>query len=118
MVIDTDRWGVNLAKTVDDAYQRKFDVAISNPCFEIWLLLHYQDADSVQESESVLCSKGAINLAIHTNNISGSNENDFFAKTDAAIENAGKLDMNPRHRLLPNIGTKIYKLASLLLEYA
>ena len=53
LVIDTDRWGANLAKTVDDAYQRNFDVAISNPCFEIWLLLHYLDADSVKDNETL-----------------------------------------------------------------
>lgn len=118
LVIDTDRWGANLAKTVDDAYQRNFDVAISNPCFEIWLLLHYQDADSVKENESVLCSKSAINQAIHANCVSGSNEIDYFAKTDIAINNSRLLDVNPKHRLLPQIGTRIYNLASLLLEYA
>jgi len=118
LVIDTDRWGANLAKTVDDAYQRNFDVAISNPCFEIWLLLHYQDADSVKDKESVLCSKRAINRAIHANRVTGSNEKDYFTKTDIAIKNSRKLDVNPRHRFLPQIGTRIYNLASLLLEYA
>ncbi len=118
LVVDTDRWGANLAKTVDDAYQRNFDVAISNPCFEIWLLLHYQDADSVKDNESVLCSKSAINQAIHSNRISGSNEKDYFAKTETAIMNSRKLDVNPKQRLLPHIGTRIYNLASLLLEYA
>ncbi len=118
LVIDTDRWGANLAKTVDDAYQRHFDVAISNPCFEIWLLLHYLDADTVREKESVLCTKSAINQAIHTNRISGSNETDYFTKTVTAIENSLILDVNPKHRLLSHLGTRIYKLASLLLEYA
>lgn len=118
LVLDTDRWGANLARTVDDAYQRNFDVAISNPCFEIWLLLHYQDADSVKNNESVLCSKNAIKRAIHANNISGSNEKDYFVKTNIAINNSQLLDVNHIHRIPSQIGTRIYKLVSLLLEYA
>ncbi len=118
LVIDTDRWAGNLSKTVDDAYQRNFDVAISNPCFEIWLLLHYQNADYVKENESALCSKSAINQAIHTHHVSGSNEKDYFLRTDIAIRNARLLDVNPKHRLLPHIGSRIHCLADLLLEYA
>lgn len=118
LVIDTDRWGTNLAITVDEAYQRNYDVALSRPCFEIWLLLHYDDANSVKERESVLCSKSAINQALHTYNVSGSNERDYFAKTDIAIDNSRLLDVNPKHRLLPQVGTRIYNFASLLLEYA
>lgn len=118
LVIDTDRWGANLAKTVNDAYQRNYDVALSHPCFEIWLLLHYDDANSVKERESVLCSKSAINQALHTYNVSGSNERDYFAKSDIAIKNARELDVDPRQRQLPSIGTRIYNLVNLLLEYA
>jgi hypothetical protein len=118
LVIDTDRWAANLARAVDDAYQRKFEVAISRPCFEIWLLVHYLTADMVKLSESKLCSKSAINQEIHLFNVSGCNDDDYFGKTIIAIENAQALDIDPRQRVLPCIGTRVYKLARLLLEYA
>lgn len=56
LVIDTDNWKDNLAKAVTDAFQRNYNVAESNPCFEIWLLLHYATADFVKANESVLCT--------------------------------------------------------------
>ncbi len=118
LVLDTDSWGGNLAMTVDEASQRRFEVAISNPCFEIWQLLHYQEAESVIANESLLCSKSAINQAIHAFNVSGLNKRDYFPKTKFAIENARILDVNPNHRLLPQIGTRVYLLVKLLLDYA
>lgn len=43
-------WGVfdvddhpNLDKALDLARREKIDVAVSNPCFELWALLHFQD---------------------------------------------------------------------------
>lgn len=118
LVLDTDRWKANLAKAVTDAFQRNYDLAQSNPCFEIWLLLHYDDADSVKENESVLRTKVAVNQAISLHYVSGSNERDYFPFTEKAIDNAAMLDIDPKQRLLPGIGTRVYNLIRLLLDYA
>lgn len=33
----------NLAQAVNEARQSGISVAVSNPCFELWLILHYED---------------------------------------------------------------------------
>ena len=35
----------NLKEAIDQAHRNEIAVAISNPCFELWLILHFQDQD-------------------------------------------------------------------------
>ncbi len=43
-VFDVDRWPVkNLSLVCHQARQKKYSLAISNPCFEVWLCLHLGD---------------------------------------------------------------------------
>ena len=42
LMVDVDRWGSKqLAAVAARAGQRKFHLAVSNPCFEVWLYLHH-----------------------------------------------------------------------------
>lgn len=51
LVIDTDnRPEEQLNELVTLAKQRNYKVAISNPFFEYWLLLHFEDGDSIKSS--------------------------------------------------------------------
>lgn len=48
LCIDTDHWSEpnhikNLMQVVQHCRQKDYRLAISNPCFELWLLLHFQD---------------------------------------------------------------------------
>lgn len=43
----------NVRAAFDQAQANKFNVAFSNPCFEIWYLLHYQDQTSHIERDNV-----------------------------------------------------------------
>jgi hypothetical protein len=41
LVLDRDRWTDRmLSEVCQDARQADYDVALSNPCFELWILLH------------------------------------------------------------------------------
>jgi hypothetical protein len=56
MIIDTDRWK-NIAKIVQECYdQGNMFAAVSNPNFELWLLLHVQDISgfTAEETEALL----------------------------------------------------------------
>jgi len=47
LMIDTDRWGdKKLSKICKEAIQKKYDLAVSNPCFEVWLYLHFDEIDT------------------------------------------------------------------------
>lgn len=57
MIIDTDRWK-NLQKIVDQCKTAGgMYVAISNPCFEIWLLMHISDFSRFSEEEKLAILK-------------------------------------------------------------
>jgi hypothetical protein len=48
LCIDTDHWAepshiANLKQVLQLCRQKDYKVAISNPCFELWLLLHFED---------------------------------------------------------------------------
>ncbi len=46
LMVDVDRWGnKNLASVSAQAGHNKFQLAVSNPCFEVWLYLHHDDLD-------------------------------------------------------------------------
>jgi hypothetical protein len=46
LMVDVDRWGNrNLASVAAQAGHNKFNLAVSNPCFEVWLYLHHGDLD-------------------------------------------------------------------------
>lgn len=45
LVVDTDRWTVaERSVVVKEQTHGDFRLAASNPCFELWLLLHFRDA--------------------------------------------------------------------------
>lgn len=110
LVLDTDRWGYNLHQTIDEAVQRKYKHAVSNPCFEIWFLLHYKTSDEIKSEYHQLNTKSAINTTLHQYPISGLNITDYIHKTDFAIQNAKELDIDSSHRTPQSTGTHIYKL--------
>jgi hypothetical protein len=116
MVVDADRWGGNLKSAISQCHNAKFHTAISNPCFEIWLLLHYQDLS--QTKCNTLTSKQSINIELSTFNLSGRNEKDYLPHTERAIENAQKLDDNVNEAITNNVGTKVYKLIQTLKLFA
>ncbi|HNX02135.1 MAG: RloB domain-containing protein [Candidatus Cloacimonas sp.] len=117
MVIDTDRWGKNLKEAVADAHQRRYLVALSNPCFEIWLLMHFQDAETILKNADLLKTKADINTQIHSYHITGKNDKDYFPRTDSAVNTAAILDIKPQERLLQQIGSRVYLLINILQEY-
>lgn len=52
LVIDVDRWESKMLKIVTQECQQKgFNLAVSNPCFEFWLLLHLVDYNLVYSVE-------------------------------------------------------------------
>ena len=51
LVTDTDHWiqpnhVANLKEVVQQCKQKQIGVALSNPCFDWWLLLHFDDAEA------------------------------------------------------------------------
>jgi hypothetical protein len=44
LMIDVDRWGnAKLSQVCRDASRKGYNLAVSNPCFELWIYLHFFD---------------------------------------------------------------------------
>jgi len=56
--IDRDRWDTaRLAEVIRESLQRGYQVAISNPCFELWVLLHFSEVESTpRQTCSQVCA--------------------------------------------------------------
>lgn len=53
IVMDVDKWKKEqLYNIANECKERKWGFALSNPCFEIWLLLHVKD---IHDSHSISC---------------------------------------------------------------
>jgi len=51
LLLDTDHWTDgshldNYIRTIQEANDEGFHVAVSNPCFDLWLLLHHDDVQA------------------------------------------------------------------------
>jgi hypothetical protein len=131
LIIDRDDWEIihnhNFDKLVDDCKKEKnFFLAMSNPCFEIWLILHLKnineyDADEKQrilKNEKISNSKNYIDKVLSEIQGRGYNKRPdprvFLPFTRTAIHRAKELD-NKNEDYPKQLGTHIYKLIEKLI---
>ena len=126
LVVDKDHWAeAMLSRVATECSQEvAMHMALSNPCFELWLLLHLEDAASLTPEEQMLWmenrrkSKNADPyLKVRLRQRMGSyHESVYDAPTlishvETAIERARALDKNPADRWPQTLGTRVYLLA-------
>ena len=89
-------------------------MAISNPCFELWLYLHHADwalgaktsKELERELRGVLGSYNKANLVIAR----------YAGKVDEAIRRSKDMDTQPDGRWPDNPGTHVYRLVEAIRE--
>ena len=126
LVIDKDHWTeAMLSRVATVCSQDDFmHMALSNPCFELWLLLHLEDAASLTPEEQMLWmenrrkSKNAnpylklrLRQKIGSYHESAYDALSLIAHVEDAIERAKTLDKNPTDRWPQTLGTRVYLLA-------
>ena len=126
LVVDRDRWTeAMLSHVATECAQDNFmHVALSNPCIELWLLLHLVDATLLTTEEQQLWienrrrSKNADPyLKVRLRQEMGSyHESSYDAKmliehVEVAITRAKSMDKNPADRWPQTLGTRVYLLA-------
>jgi hypothetical protein len=125
LVIDRDKqsWTIEeIAQVAQVCLQKGYYLAISNPCFELWLLLHIQSLDeysdeTLQEfldNKKVSSSRTRLEkeliLLLGSYNKSNLDTSQFLPYVKEAIERAKKLDIFSEQRWQNQLGTRIYKL--------
>ncbi len=115
LVVDRDLWSNQQLgellrwKEKEDNY----GFALSNPNFEYWLLLHFEDADGVTGSRSCT-EKLKKHLPNYSKNI---NPRDFpRERVLQAIDRAHKRDSPPCEDWPRSLGSTVYKLVSRILD--
>ena len=124
LVIDVDRWGIEkIAEIARLTLQKGYELAVSNPCFELWLLLHHRTL--AQYPEEILgefranrkdgtnrtrLGKELLSILGSYNKLNLATKN-FIPYVQVAVENARIIDVEPDHRWPNDLGSRVYRLA-------
>ena len=126
LVIDKDRWTeAMLSRVATECTQDEYmHMALSNPCIELWLLLHLVDVASLSPEEQQQWLENRRNskrsdpyLKMRLRQEMGSYHEAAYdaqmliAHVEKAIERAKVLDKNPADRWPQTLGTRVYLLA-------
>ena len=96
LVSDVDRWGdKKLSDVCSQARQRGYNLAISNPCFEVWLTLHFENINT----EDRTCDNFKARLRTILGSYNGSNLNisAYKPNTKDAVNRAKNLHPSSQH---------------------
>lgn len=106
--MDVDTWEkkhlIELGKLCREA-TGNWNCAISNPCFEIWLLMHY--TETIPEFEQAHTSSKEVKKYLHQITTTGYNVEEAMKLIDNAVATAKALDPTPNT-------TKVYQLIEAL----
>lgn len=131
LVVDKDRWTeAMLSRVATECSQEvAMHMALSNPCFELWLLLHIEDVASLTPEEQMLWmenrrkSKNAdpylkvrLRQKIGSYHESSYDTLALIAHVEDAIERARALDKNPADRWPQTLGTRVYLLTESIMN--
>jgi RloB-like protein len=129
MIIDRDRNGKNIERYNQKCNEESnFYLALSNPCFEFWLLLHLKDLSEFNQEELILIFENKkINKSRRTYLKSllskilpdGYNESNlkperFLPNLEIAIKRAKALSKNEEYPI--SLGTDIHKLIQKIIK--
>jgi hypothetical protein len=121
LVIDRDSqsWKPReMAEVAKASAQKHYYLAVSNPCFELWMLLHFEDLpnQSAERKQEVLENKGGFLKSEINRRLAPATEyiDHFIPHTDRAIARSKVLDTKPGERWPSGLGTRVYRLVEQL----
>ena len=115
IVVDVDRWpDEQLSVLAQECYSRGWNLAVSNPCFEVWLCYHMETVipDENKERESAFFKSHLSTLTIE-----GYSPDVYAPLAFVAAENARAKDLDPMLRIPPYKVTHVYRLMDELQQY-
>lgn len=117
MVIDRDRWTIQmLSNIISQCKQKGIGLCISNPCFEIWLILHYKDLtkESQETKDALRINKKQGNntyVKSYISDLMGNEHlNDYtelFPLITEAINHAKSLKVISGSNIFENLGSDV-----------
>lgn len=127
MIIDTDRWK-NIPEIIEECKKLKnMFVAVSNPCFEFWLLLHIKEISEyssdelklILENKKITNKKNYIDTKLAeilgSYNKSNPKPENFIPYLKRAVQQAKDLDTE-KEEYPKKLGSHIYKITEKLIK--
>lgn len=125
IVVDRDQWTNKMLSSVARycSQNKNLRFCVSNPCFELWLLLHIEDVSTYSVEDKGLLTVNRRSTRHKTwlkhklgELMNGYNEAGYDAEVllpyiDDAIFRAKRLDTNVEDRWPQTVGTRVYLLA-------
>jgi len=123
LVIDVDRWGnQKLSEVSTQCDQKNYQLSVSNPSFEIWLLFHVKALEDYspemlaellenkKDGNRTRLEQELLNLLGSYNKTNPDMEY-FAGHVNLAIQNARIADIEPETRWPNHLGSRVYLLA-------
>lgn len=113
-VLDVDRW---TRKGINDLYNvcqniPNYNIAISNPCFEVWLYNHFSN---ISELENSSCSE--LKTKLNTLRHGGYKVNEYALEIENACQTSRSTDTTTPHYFPEPLQTKVYLLGEELIKF-
>jgi len=128
LVIDKDRWGEgHLSEVAQETMQKGFYLAVSNPCFELWLYLHYKNVSELSNEEKLQIEENKkyrkwtyletlLKKAATKYSKTQIGFPEYIQLIPRAIDNAKLLDTSTDDRWPQTLGTRVYLLVEKLVK--
>lgn len=107
LVIDIDKWELKHVHEIakECTTTENWNIAISNPCFEVWLYLHYED---LVKTNQINCAQLKTDLGVIVPG--GYNLKVAVTQVNTALQRARNADSNKGHYFPNPMETKVYLL--------
>lgn len=106
LVLDTDRWSTTKLREVDQLCKsNSWSLAISNPCFELWLYLHYAEMPDHPPTTSQGWKALFRQVAP-----SGYRPPELIPRINYAVARAEALETDPSNDVTGELQTNLYRL--------
>lgn len=111
LVVDYDRWGdAQLAEIASQARKLGFLLAVSRPCFELWLYLHHGEPGPELQEATSRQMKQALGQLLDGFDPSNLQATRFEPAVGLAVERARRLDTAPEDRWPQRLGSRVYRV--------
>lgn len=116
LVLDVDNWPESqLSMLCQESVSRRWKVAISNPCFEVWLCYHI--VSQIEDDGQILRS-AEVKRYLSTINQDHYKDSEYAPLAFKAAEIARANDMHPDYRIPEYKETQLYHLIDDMRDYS
>ena len=113
ILIDFDRWGEKIFQAKRDAKKKKFNFYYSNPCIELWFVLHDQTFNLNELQNFKTCKE----LKQKFNTLFNGDYNKLYPLTKIAISNSEKMVSTNNYNWTKDLGTNIHLLFNKIFDH-